>query len=369
LTNLDEALERFHLADLEYGGGLANHGPMGAEALESLGHQALIPAFVDLYVPRLPPAETGDVMSESEADSALGRIERRSDWVASFEVRLAAGDWRVVLSEVLPDLLPGLFAAAGHGFLRTVHAVRMLEREDSPLRRRELARGLAYWCARYQRLPGLPGSLADRDADSNADPDFRQSLDDFFEGLPCVDEAQVRVGFFFESVRRLDSVAAFSRAIEAMSPPRDAGADAFLAALCRKSAALYCAHPEARIAYVHAVTLPAAMRDLLDYLEPAGGHRGLAALYALQSVAALHAIHGDREKSVPLETAFDDEVRETAENWDEIRYRAACSIQEHAIKMTEACMRSDRMDPDPIFRLAAAEAALRLEATRTTVGC
>ena len=46
MSNLDEALERFHLVGFEYAGGFANHGPMGAEALESLGHQALIPAFL-----------------------------------------------------------------------------------------------------------------------------------------------------------------------------------------------------------------------------------------------------------------------------------------------------------------------------------
>ena len=48
MSNFDEALERFHRADFEYSGGLASHGPMAAEALESLGHQALIPAFLDL---------------------------------------------------------------------------------------------------------------------------------------------------------------------------------------------------------------------------------------------------------------------------------------------------------------------------------
>ena len=62
-------------------------------------------------------------------------------------------------------------------------------------------------------------------------------------------------------------------------------------------------------------------------------------------------------------------VRALAENWDEIRYRAACSIQEHAIKMVEACFRVDAGKPDPIFRLAAADAALRLEGTRSAGDC
>ena len=89
MSNLDEALERLYLVDLEYAGGLANHGSMGVEALESLGHQALIPAFLDLYVPRLPLAEVGTPMADHESETALGCVDRRSDWVATFEVEIA----------------------------------------------------------------------------------------------------------------------------------------------------------------------------------------------------------------------------------------------------------------------------------------
>jgi hypothetical protein len=180
-----------------------------------------------------------------------------------------------------------------------------------------------------------------------------------------VGEPDTRGGLFFEAVRRLEALPAFSRAIEGM--PLPAEADAFLAELCCKSAGLYCAHPEARIAYVHAVTLPAALCGLLVYFETAA-ESGLAALYVLQAVAALHALYGERD-AVGERGLFDDEVRSTAGSWDEIRYRAACSIQEHAIKMVEACLRADARAPDPIFRLAAADAALRLEGTRSASDC
>jgi hypothetical protein len=359
LTNLDEALERFHLADLEYGGGLANHGPMGVQALEDLGHQALIPAFLDLYVPRLPPAEPGAPIADRDAEAARGRIERRADWVASFEARLEEGDWRTLLSAELPGLMPGLFAGAGHGFLRTVHAVRMLEAQDTPLRRRELARGLAYWAARYQRLPGEPAA--------HAKPG--RGLASFFRDLVLVAEPEAREGFFFETVRRLDAVPEFAAAIEAMPCPADDEIDAFLQELRRRAATLYCAHPQARIAYVHALTLPTALRDVLGLLDANSGQRGRAALYVLQAVAALHAVYGETRATAWEPSALDDEVRETAKSWDEVRYRAACSIQAHAIKMTEACLRCDRLDPEPIFALAAADAALRIEGGRGSAHC
>jgi hypothetical protein len=266
------------------------------------------------------------------------------------------------LSASLPILRPGLFAGAGHGLLRTAHAVRCLEREDSPLRRRELARGLAYWSARYQTLPGSPGSLGHGS---------EATLDDFFAELPRIAEPATRVGFFFDRVRRLETSAAFARAINGMPRPAAQLVDGFLARLCRRAAGLYCAHPEARIVYVHAVTLPSAMRGLLPYFEDS--ERAEAALAVVQAVAALHAIHGERD---PIETAapqsdssIDEEILRMAESWDEIRYRAATSIQEHAIKMVEACLRADRLDPDPIYRIAAADAALRLEGTRSTVDC
>ena len=369
MSNLDEALERFHLSDLEYAGGLASHGPMGIEALESLGHQALIPAFLDIYVPRLPPASPGKAMFDGELAAARGQIERRADWVATFEARLEvaleaplegrAGREvvREVLQETVPGLLPGLFAAAGHGFLRTVHALRSLEREDSPLRRRELARGLAYWEARYQTLPGVPGRRSERSAGGTG-------LSGFFETLPLLGDPTAREGLFFEAIRRLDAFEPFVTAIEhAPTPRRDEDVGEFLAELARLAASLYLAHPESRIAYVHAVTIPVAMGDMIARLEEPDARRGAA--YALQAVAALHCLFGERMQPVEL----GDEVRRTAESWDEIRYRAACSIQEHAIKMAEACWRADRRSPDPVFRLAASDAALQLEGSRSAGGC
>jgi len=377
VSNFDEALERFHLADFEYAGGLSSHGPMAAEALESLGHQALIPAFVDLYTPRLPPASSGKVLVAGELGAARGEFGRRADWVATFEARLEGGDWRELVRQVVPGLLSGLFAAAGHALLRTAHAVRGLERKDTPLRRRELARGLAYWEARYQTLPGTPGGQA-LQAGSGA------SLAEFFEGLPLVAEPRAREGLFVEAIARLDSFESFGDAIErAPTPGKGPGkapgegedAGSYLAVLARVAASLYLAHPEVRIAYVHGVTLPVAMRVLAPLLAEEDARRGAG--YALQAVAALHSLFGSRGQpaeleaglEADLETDLETEVVQTAESWDEIRYRAACSIQEHAIKLAEACWREDRLAPARVLRLAAADAALKLEGQRSAGGC
>lgn len=352
MSNLDEALERFLLVDFEYAGGFANHGPMAVEALESIGHQALIPAFVDSYAPRLPLVRTGRSLRPEERVAALGRPERAVDWAADFEEALSSGDWRSVAIPTVAELLPGLFAAAGHGLLRAVHAMRALEREDNSIRRRELARGLAYWSARFRRLPGEPGVHAGRGGS-----DAAAVASDPGTFLQAMARLEVRPGSretFDEAVRHLDGHAAFRAAIEGMALPYETDVDAFLAATCRAAAGLYIAHPDARIAYVHAVTIPSAMRWLAARLSPAAARRGAG--YALQAVAALHAVMG----GTPARADVDEEVARASESWDEIRYRAACSLDEHAVKLAEACWREDRLGPDPILRLAAADAALRL---------
>ena len=91
----------------------------------------------------------------------------------------------------------------------------------------------------------------------------------------------------------------------------------------------------------------------------------LAGAYVFQAMAAMHSMFGDDL----IAEAPDDEVVRVANDWDEIRYHAACSIQEHSIKMVEACWREDQLSPDPIFRLAAADAALKIDARGRAAAC
>lgn len=343
MSNFDDALERFQQVGLEYAGGLANHGPMGAEALECLGHQAKIPAFVDVYAPRLPPLERGTPIPSAGFGEALGDITRAPDWISTFEALVEADGVASVLARHVPGLLPGLFAAAGHGLLRVVHGLRAIERKDDATRRREVAHGLAYWAARYQTLPGEPGGAV-----------AGARLDDALDAWPLLGEAEARKGYFFEVVGRLDGWAPFTEAVAAAPLPAPDAIEAWLDVLCRRAAMLYVANPAARIAYVHALTIPSGLRFLLPFLaEP---DRFTACGHALQAVGALHSVFGDAE----AEPEDDEEVLRVAGDWDEARYHAACSIQEHAIKMTEACWREDARNSDPAFQRAGADAALKV---------
>jgi hypothetical protein len=95
------------------------------------------------------------------------------------------------------------------------------------------------------------------------------------------------------------------------------------------------------------------LRLLLPYLERETARR--AAGYALQAAAALHAVSSCESWKEP-----DVEVKQLAEDPAEIRYRAACSLEAHAIQFSEACLRENSLCPDPVFRIAAADAALHL---------
>jgi hypothetical protein len=333
---------------LEYAGGLSNHGPMAAEALQALGHASLIPAWVDVYAPRLPDREHGAPIAADGQTAALGS-GRDGDWIATFGVELERTTWRDVLSRWLPALLPGLFAAATHGALRAAHAVRALEQEETDVRRRELAIGLAYWASRYQRLPGQPGANAQAGRGPAA----------VLSELPLLGPEQRSPGFFTESVLALDAMPEFAQAIERFDPFAMPVSQA-ISELCATLAGLYLEHPDARIAYAHGVTAPSALRLLAPYLDADSLAAGLG--YALQAAAALHATNG-RAPASDEPRGVDAELDALSGRVEEIRYRAACSVEEHAIKLTEACLREDAIRPDRRLRVAAADAATRLGAS------
>ena len=346
MADLDEALERFQKTGLEYAGGLSNHGPMAAEALAALGHAALIPGWVDVYAPRLPPIERGRPLSEAERPAALGQPRRLPDWVATFEIEVGEAPWDELLRHWLPRLLSGLFAGAAHGLLRTAHAVRALEAGPSEPRCRELAHGLAYWAGRHQPLAGRPGSAPAPGRGARA----------LFEAGVVIPVERRRPGLFFDAVRVLDDERAFADLVASFDgkalPPSE-----LLSDLCVAAARAYLENPGSRIAYAHAVTAPSALRILAPYLGEADLCRAVA--LAAQAALALHAVSAEVP---PRSLRLDAEVERIAQDPAEIRYRAACSLEEHAIKLSEACLREHALRADPILLAAAADAAVHLDA-------
>ena len=317
---------------------------MAAEALRALGHPALIEGLVDVYAPRVQPLRVGEPIPEAQRAEALGDPSRLPDWVATYDRELAARPWTELLAEESERLLPGLFASACHGLLRVAHGVRAVEQEDTPARRREIALGLALWAGRYQELPGRPARA----------PRAGQDAEASFAHVAPVPADKRRGGFFFDAVRVLDDDPHFAALVEGFDPG-DHPVGVLVHEIAIAAARRYLAQPGQRIAHVHCVTAPACLRLFAHHLPDDLARRAVG--YALQASLALHAASAEAPQP-----SDDPEVERLAEDEAEIRYRAACSVDEHAVKMAEACLREYAVQEDPCLRRAAADAAIHLDA-------
>jgi len=334
---LDEALEILKDTGFEYSGGLANHGPMAAEALCALGRYDRVLPWVEGYTRRLQERlERREPVTERNWRQALGDFGRVEDWTALFERELER-PWREVLDRWVPRLAPGLVAAAAHGIIRTGHAVRSVAAADTPLRRGELARGLAYWAARYQVLP-------------EASPQVKRSLIpseaiQLIELLP--EERRREGGFITARLEKLAELPSFAAVIHWV----DLSADRtrLLSDLTETCARVFIASaPRQLIALIHGVTGSGAVRLLLPHLSPEAGEALLR--YGWQMGAALYAACGQ-----PLSPSS---ARAPQASLSDLVDRAVATGDEHAIKFTETCLREHALNPKSDY-LAAIETAVR----------
>ncbi len=339
---MDEALGLLGDNGPEYGPGFSNHAPMAAEALLALGRGDAVIDWVSAYRKRLPGSpEPGLPVSRGYWFEALGAIGRYADWVACFEEELHGEHWCAVLNTWVPRLLPGMVGAAWHGAIRTGHAVRSLNREESPGKLRELARGLAYWAARYQSLPGFPVP----------EVDVRNPLAAIDEVPSLPDGERLMKGLISEKVRRLSGFRPFERVINLTEPPDDI--TPFTVDLLEAFMRVYLANGTTRgsvITFIHGVTGPGAVYLMASCLLPDISR--VALRYAWQASAALYAAIG-REIDRATHDACDEPI-------EDLVARAVQTGDEHAIKFTEVCLRAHRIDPRPIFLVAAKHAIDRL---------
>jgi hypothetical protein len=103
------------------------------------------------------------------------------------------------------------------------------------------------------------------------------------------------------------------------------------------------------IAFVHAITGPSAVRLLLPHVSPSTGRALLR--YAWQAAAALYSAFSRSAEPTPLPSvpSIPELVERAVENGDE-----------HAIKLTEACLREHDAKPDPVYLEAAATTLARI---------
>lgn len=338
---LDEALEMLSRSGFEYHGGLANHGPMAAEALVELGRPAAVRHWVEGYRRNLQErGSPRERLAPRDWRDALGDFRRAPDWGQMFERELTEGPWPSVLDRWTERLAPGLVGAATHGLIRTGHAARALAARDTAERRRELAQGLAYWAARFQTLP------EDRRRAGTERPAAALAR---VERLPV--EQRRRPGLIADSLRALDGWAPFRPVADLADTSIDPSE--FLADLTARFAQVYLeeANDFGRvIGFIHSVTGPSAVRLILPHVGPAASRALLR--YAWQAAAGLYAALSRAGQAAPAPAV--------ADTWDALVDRAVEAGDEHAIKFAEACRREDAVRPAAIYRHAARDAADRL---------
>ena len=335
MDRLDDALEILDGAGPEYGGGLANHGPMAAEALFTLEQPGAVVPWTERYRRKLgdEPAP-GRPVERGAIRDALGQMRRYPDWLALFLEEFREGPWKPALDRWTHELAPGFAGAAAHGVIRVGHAARSLARHDTPGRRKELARGFAYWAATHQTLPTKetwPAHLA---------PD--QAL----AHVPRVPDDVRRTGSIAQGLKLVAALPDFPGVISLV----DAGVpETFLPAVGETFARAFLAGTTTSgrtIALIHAVTGPAAAGLLVPHVSPRTAARLLAS--AWQAGAAIYAVFGK-----PLGSGAVGTPHATREA---LIAGAVKSGDEHAIKFTEACLRLDAAAPSPVFRAATSRA-------------
>ncbi len=336
---LDEALALLARTGPEYFGGLANHGPMAAEALVSLGRSDAVMLWVERYKRNLQsPPESRKAITRENWREALGDISRVGDWIAFFNLQMKEAGWRAVLGEWATRLAPGLVAAAAHGLIRTGHAARSLSQKETDARRFELAQGLAYWAARYQLLP----VSRERITTSRLKPS--EALKQI-ERLPT---EQRTGGLIADSLQRLDGFPPFARVAGLVDANGDASR--FLSDLTEAFAGVYLANAQkfgSVIAFIHAVTGPSAIRLLLPYVKPE--ETGNLLRYGWQAAAGLYA-------AFAIAPPAADAQKFLGQSREDLIDRAVAAGDEHAIKFTEACLREYAINPKPVYLSAARHA-------------
>ena len=332
---MDEALARMSKLPP-----LGNHGPMAVEALIALGRPDRTIPFIDKYKGRFRTSQSSPVESINEKNwqAALGRGDRNLDWTRFFAAALIESDWKQVLEKWTAVLAPGLCAAAGHGVIRTCHAARSLSIKQTPLRRHELAEGLGYWAAYYQRLPenGAAGGKARP----------LQAI----EKVPLLPNEKRLGGSIMNQLTALDGFPDFAKVMPMVDTEGNAGAS--LSELTEAFAGVYLKNVNGRndLILLHAVTVAAGLRSLLPYLTPATTQKTLA--YGWQAAAGLFSIGASRKANDPPK---DEPIK-----IEDLVERAAQSNEEHAIKFTEACLREYSFNPKQVYLQAAHEGLRRL---------
>jgi hypothetical protein len=322
--NLVDALNQSAAHAPEYGGGLSTQLSATLVALERLGaDEARLSAFAAAYSPRLQPVPPAQPWPAGDPwPDRLGQYEAWPAYRALFTEWIVQEGASDMLSQVLPQLMPGVSAAAFHGLIRTAYALRSGHLG-------ELADALAYWACRHQRL----GAMHNPQAGTARAP----ATDDPVALLRELRPGRSRAELISDQIRDAAADGRVSRVaarlfVDEGTPERLARAAAFAYAHTGSFTAL------------HLVTGTHAMRVVTRFVD-----EPLTA-WAWYWQAFAHAVVAARLKPLPSAAL---------RPWATLVAKARASNDEHLIKLVESCREEEKAYArrgDTLWREAASRA-------------
>lgn len=299
----------------EYRDQLTNHLPMALQALQSLGasperlrsfYATYVQRFRGLTLPAPTPAHNARL---ADWRALRGQADAYPELLTYFNGLIKQGgqdDMDAALRQSLPELLPGVAAAAFHGIIRTAHAVQAQHPG-------ELAVALAYWAWRWQTLPAPPMTYPSLGFNTWASRLVREASGwQSDSSLISARMLEARQSSIYEGLA--------GTLVPALS------LDARITELAGLAVQQYVANPNFTV--LHMITGLRALRLVLPWLAHAGREDGLQSVLAHNFTAAYLAagvLPLDKPPEVP------------ALSWDEVVTAAIASDNEHVIKLVHAC--------------------------------
>jgi hypothetical protein len=334
-SSYDNALDQIAPYGMALKNGNFNHAPMVAEALCALGRPEAVMPWVERYRERMEPGWPARELIRAEGwHHALGRRERFADWSLFFRNELEEAAWPTVLDRWIGRLASGFCAAATHGVIRLGHVVRGIAEGETPSRRRELADALASWAASWQRLP-----------ESEPRPIETLPPQEAITRVPIVPPEKRLPGNIVVGLAALRDLPEFLPVIGWIDSNGPIAPQ--IAELTELFARVYLANARdipTAIAFIHAVTSPAALGNVVPYIGETTARTVLR--YAWQTGCALYACYGSG-------TAFAERVAPSEKNAQQLAEQAIANSDEHVIKFTEACLSRHAVAPSSAYLTAA----------------
>lgn len=324
--------------DPEYGGGLCNHLPLALTALDQMGATpGQLNDYHRTHVSWLEKLPERDVAPDGawpfrKADHA-GFVDLQAD----FRRRIARDGWEAVLRATLPELAPGITAAAFHGLIRTAMGVTSQHVG-------EVAAGLAYWAAHWQRLGAAPG--APSEGEPSADP--QQLLKRLRNDARFAFDPKQAPGLIDDALLAVGALRGFGEVIDWLDVEHCGIAD-----IAQAGAVLYAATGD--FTALHTVTAAQSVATLLPYVTAPK----VLLPWLWQGMAAAYIAVG-RPALPDADTLATWRAAETPA-WPELLRSALAEDDEHTVKLCYAALSLGRLTGDRLLRWLAAREVGALE--------